>query len=104
MGVWEWDGSRPLDLIFLGRITVDLNPAYSGQVQEDFKPLKQVRYFEKFVGGSPANMAVGVTRHGLGMDGYRFYTRAKTVTRHWYNEASSQKKLDSWEGTVERES
>ena len=34
-------------------------------VKEDFKPLKKVHMFEKFVGGSPANIAVGVTRHGL---------------------------------------
>lgn len=41
-------------------------------------------------------------QHVLGLDGYRFYTRAKTVTEHWFDEKSSTKKLDSWEGTVER--
>ena len=42
-------------------------------------------------------------QHVLGIDGYRFYTRAKTVTRHWFEEGSKPaKKLDSWEGTVER--
>ena len=40
--------------------------------------------------------------HVLGKDGVRFYTRAKTVTTHWYDEESSKKKLDTWEGTVER--
>lgn len=42
-------------------------------------------------------------QHVLGMDGYRFYTRAKTVTKHWYDEKSKTKKVDSWEGTVERD-
>ena len=41
-------------------------------------------------------------QHVLGIDGYRFYTRAKTVTTHWYDEASRNQKVDSWEGTVER--
>lgn len=59
------DENRPLDLIFLGRLTIDFNPAYDQVVREEFKPLKDVHYFEKFVGGSPANMAVGAARHGL---------------------------------------
>ena len=41
-------------------------------------------------------------QHVLGIDGFRFYTRAKTVTSHWFDETSRSKKLDSWEGTVER--
>ncbi len=61
----EFDETRKLDLILLGRVTIDFNPAYNDQVKEDFKPLKKVHMFEKFVGGSPANIAVGVTRHGL---------------------------------------
>ncbi len=40
--------------------------------------------------------------HVLGHDGYRFYTRAKTVTTHWFDDSSRHQKLDSWEGTVER--
>ncbi|WP_122644186.1 5-dehydro-2-deoxygluconokinase [Luxibacter massiliensis] len=61
----EFDTSRPMDLVLLGRIAIDFNPAYNDQVKEEFKPLKDVHTFEKFVGGSPANIAVGVTRHGL---------------------------------------
>ncbi len=61
----KFNEERPLDIIFLGRVTIDFNPAYSDEVKEEFKPLKRVHYFEKFVGGSPANTAVGVTRHGL---------------------------------------
>ena len=60
-----FDETRPLDIIFLGRVAIDFNPAYDEKVKEEFKPLKDVHYFEKFVGGSPANTAVGVTRHGL---------------------------------------
>lgn len=41
-------------------------------------------------------------QHVLGLDGVRFYTRAKTVTRHWYDEQSHRKAMDTWEGTVER--
>ena len=41
-------------------------------------------------------------QHVLGLDGIRFYTRAKTVTKHWYDEESRKKAMDTWEGTVER--
>ena len=41
-------------------------------------------------------------QHVLGIDGVRFYTRAKTVTKHWYDEQSHKKAIDTWEGTVER--
>lgn len=41
-------------------------------------------------------------QHVLGIDGVRFYTRAKTVTKHWYDEKSRKKVMDTWEGTVER--
>lgn len=61
----EFDQSRPLDVILLGRIAIDFNPAYNEQVKEEFKPLKKVHMFEMFLGGSPANIAVGVSRHGM---------------------------------------
>ncbi len=61
----EIEQDRPLDLILLGRIAIDFNPAYCEEVKEDFKPLKKVHHFEKFVGGSPANIACGVTKHGI---------------------------------------
>ncbi len=61
----EFDESRPMDLVLLGRMAIDFNPAYNDQVKEEFKPLKKVHMFEKYVGGSPANIAIGVTRHGL---------------------------------------
>lgn len=65
MSYIDLDQTRPLDIILLGRIAIDFNPAYSDSVKEEFKPLKDVHYFEKYVGGSPANIAVGVTHHGL---------------------------------------
>ena len=61
----QFDASKKLDLILLGRVAIDFNPAYSDTVKEEFGPLKDVHYFEKFVGGSPANIACGVTRHGM---------------------------------------
>lgn len=65
MGYIDLEEGRPLDLILLGRVAIDFNPAYNDRVKEEFKPLKEVHVFEKFVGGSPANIAVGVTRHGM---------------------------------------
>ena len=59
------DETRPFDLILLGRVAIDFNPAYCDEVKEEFKPLKEVHHFEKYVGGSPANIAVGVTHHGM---------------------------------------
>ena len=41
-------------------------------------------------------------QHVLGIDGVRFYTRCKTVTKHWYDEKSAKRAVDTWEGTVER--
>jgi len=41
-------------------------------------------------------------QHVLGIDGIRFYTRCKTVTKHWYDEHSRKRKVGTWEGTVER--
>ena len=61
----EVDNNREFDLVLLGRVAIDFNPAYNEDVKEDFKSLKEVHVFEKFVGGSPANIAVGVTRHGM---------------------------------------
>lgn len=41
-------------------------------------------------------------QHVLGEDGVRFYTRAKTVSKHWYNESSKKNVVGTWEGSVER--
>lgn len=57
----HFEKNRPLDLILLGRVTIDLNPTLS----EGFGPLKRVSLFERYLGGSPANIACGVTKHGM---------------------------------------
>lgn len=55
----KFDETRPMDLILLGRVAIDFNPV------DYFHPLSQSTTFKKYVGGSPANTAVGVCRHGL---------------------------------------
>lgn len=55
----EFDKNRPYDLVLLGRVAVDFNPV------DYFHPLEECTTFKKYVGGSPANIAVGVTRHGM---------------------------------------
>lgn len=54
----EFDQSRPMDLVLVGRVAIDFNPV------DYFHPLSESTTFKKYVGGSPANIAVGVTRHG----------------------------------------
>ncbi len=65
MELFKNDPTRPLDLILLGRVAIDFNPAYDDLVQEEFKPLKDVFHFAKYVGGSPANIAVGISKLGM---------------------------------------
>lgn len=59
MNYLELDEKRPLDIILLGRVAVDFNPV------DYFKPLEECTTFKKYLGGSPANIAVGVSRHKL---------------------------------------
>ncbi len=54
----QFDNSRKLDVIPIGRICLDFNPV------EYFKPWPQCDNFKKYVGGSPANIAVGMARLG----------------------------------------
>ena len=61
----EFDTTRPMQLLLLGRAAIDFNPAWNDKVKEDFKPLNKVHNFEMYLGGSPANIAVGTSRHGL---------------------------------------
>lgn len=58
MAYIEFDSSRPLDLIPIGRIAIDFNPTDMN------KPLSESSNFNKYVGGSPANIAVGMARLG----------------------------------------
>ncbi|SIS99242.1 5-dehydro-2-deoxygluconokinase [Alicyclobacillus vulcanalis] len=57
--VLSFASDRPLDLVTLGRACVDLNAL-------DYnRPLEQTKTFVKYVGGSPANIAIGARRLGL---------------------------------------
>ena len=59
MSYITFDNSRLYDLVLLGRVAVDFNPV------DYFHPLEECTTFKKYVGGSPANIAVGAARHGM---------------------------------------
>mgnify|MGYP001238897275 CR=1 FL=1 len=50
---------RPLDFIAMGRLCIDLN------ANEINRPLEETKTFTKYVGGSPANIAIGMSRLGM---------------------------------------
>lgn len=54
----EFDKNKSLDVIPIGRIAIDFNPTDMNM------PLSQSSNFNKYVGGSPANIAVGLARLG----------------------------------------
>lgn len=54
-----FDESKPYDLILLGRIAIDFNPL------DYYKTLAESETYRKYVGGSPANIAVGMSRLGM---------------------------------------
>lgn len=58
MGHIKFDKTKQFDLILIGRIAIDLNPV------DYYKPLSESTTFKKYVGGSPANIAVGMSRLG----------------------------------------
>lgn len=58
MSALETDSSRPIDVICLGRAGVDL---YAREPNQSFN---EVTGFEKFVGGSPANIAAALAKQG----------------------------------------
>ena len=49
---------KPLDIIPTGRIAIDFNPPHMN------RPLSESEHFNKYLGGSPANIAVGMARLG----------------------------------------
>lgn len=53
-----FDSSRKIDIIPLGRVAIDFNPV------DMFRPLSESTTFKKYLGGSPANIAVGMARLG----------------------------------------
>lgn len=54
----EFDNNKEFDMILLGRVAVDLNPV------DYYCPLSQSTTFKRYLGGSPANIAVGLARLG----------------------------------------
>lgn len=50
---------RPLDCIGIGRLCIDLN------ANEIHRPMEETRTFTKYVGGSPANITIAMSRLGL---------------------------------------
>ena len=54
----EFDNNKEFDLILLGRVAVDLNPV------DYYCPLNESATFKRYLGGSPANIAVGLARLG----------------------------------------
>jgi len=53
-----FDLTRPLDIVLLGRVAIDFNPV------DYFQTLAESTTFKKYLGGSPANIAVGMARLG----------------------------------------
>lgn len=58
MGYIKFAKDRPIDMIPIGRIAIDFNPI------DYYKPLSESTTFKKYLGGSPANIAVGMARLG----------------------------------------
>jgi len=58
----RFDASRPLDVVSVGRVAVDF---YAEQIGS---PLHEARSFRMYLGGSPANVAVGAARLGLNVE------------------------------------
>ncbi|MCQ2476635.1 MAG: 5-dehydro-2-deoxygluconokinase [Clostridia bacterium] len=58
MSFITFDSTKPLDVIPIGRVAIDFNPTDMN------KPLSESSNFNKYVGGSPANIAVGLARLG----------------------------------------
>ena len=54
----EFDNNKEFDLILLGRVAVDLNPV------DYYCPLNESTTFKRYLGGAPANIAVGLARLG----------------------------------------
>ena len=54
----EFDKNKKYDLILVGRVAVDLNPV------DYYCPLNESTTFKRYLGGSPANIAVGLARLG----------------------------------------
>ncbi|UYZ14795.1 5-dehydro-2-deoxygluconokinase [Brevibacillus sp. WF146] len=54
-----FDSRKPTDFIAIGRLCIDLN------ANEINRPMEETLTFTKYVGGSPANIAIGLSRLGM---------------------------------------
>jgi 5-dehydro-2-deoxygluconokinase len=54
-----FDSQKPTDFIAIGRLCIDLN------ANEINRPMEETVTFTKYVGGSPANIAIGLSRLGM---------------------------------------
>lgn len=57
--ILNFDKNKPMDFIAIGRAGIDLNP------NEINRPLEESITFTRHVGGSPANIAVGMAKLGM---------------------------------------
>ncbi|MCZ8517943.1 MULTISPECIES: 5-dehydro-2-deoxygluconokinase [Paenibacillus] len=55
----QFPADRSVDFTAIGRLCIDLN------ANEINRPMEQTRTFTKYVGGSPANITIGMSRLGL---------------------------------------
>ena len=59
MNPLTFPNNRAFDVLALGRLAIDLN------ANETMRPMEETMTFTKYVGGSPANIAIGSARLGL---------------------------------------
>ncbi|GLB60316.1 5-dehydro-2-deoxygluconokinase [Cytobacillus sp. NCCP-133] len=57
--IFEMSNEREFDMIAIGRMCIDLNAS------EFNRPMEETKTFSKYVGGSPANIAIGGSKLGL---------------------------------------
>lgn len=58
MSTLVFDSSKPVDFVAIGRLCIDLN------ANEINRPMEDTVTFAKYVGGSPANICIGMSRLG----------------------------------------
>ena len=56
--ILEFDRTKPMDVVAMGRATIDL---YANELG----PMEDAVTFTKYVGGSPANTSVAMSNMGL---------------------------------------
>lgn len=59
MNSLKFNPDKPMDFIAIGRLCIDLN------ANEINRPMEETMTFTKYVGGSPANITIGMARMGM---------------------------------------